>query len=270
MTVNEVVLAGGSNARELGGIPAGEKQVKSGALLRSAAITDLTEDDKKKLAEEYRLAAVVDFRMRIEREQNPDPAIPGAVNRALSVQEIEQGNEAGEKAVKQMLASEDARISMLIKFMEHDPQYEKLYVSFLESARGKAAYQEFFRILLELPERRGILWHCTDGKDRTGIAAMLLLSALGVTRDVILAEYLLTNEQNAMKLENIREKLDRMDLSEEQREFALFGCGGVDEKYLTTAFAWIDENYGGTEEYLSSELGVDAAAREELQHRYLV
>lgn len=269
MILHEVGLAGTGNARELGGIPIGEKRVKSGKLLRSAAITELTQGDLEKLANEYRLAYVVDFRMRIERELNPDPEIPGAMNRSLSVREIERGNEQGEKFMSEMLTSEEKRIELLLKFMEHDSQYERLYVSFLDSELGKEAYREFFQLLLELPEDRGILWHCTDGKDRTGVAAMLLLSALGASRDVILDEYLLTNEQNAAKLDGIRKKLADMELSAEQREFVLFGCGGVDERYLTAAFDWMDAAYGGTEGYLASELGVDAAARERLRVKYL-
>ena len=68
--------------------------------------------------------------------------------------------------------------------------------------RGKAAYRAFFRLLLALGGGRAVLCHVAlqDGKDHTGLASMLLFTALGVSRETVLADYLMTSEYNAQKL----------------------------------------------------------------------
>jgi protein-tyrosine phosphatase len=62
------------------------------------------------------------------------------------------------------------------------------------------AYTRFFEILLA-SEGKPVLWHCTQGKDRTGVAAMLLLTALGLEEDTILDEYMRTNDYMKPMLE---------------------------------------------------------------------
>ena len=72
-------LTGVKNARELGGIPAaGGKTVRKGLLLRTGALCDATEEDRRILAQDYRLAWVADFRTLKEANARPDPAFRGA------------------------------------------------------------------------------------------------------------------------------------------------------------------------------------------------
>ena len=73
------------NARELGGYAAGGKTVRHGVLLRTDRLSRLSDEDRSRLQDVYRVAVVVDFRMGMEREQSPDPALDGAETLALSV-----------------------------------------------------------------------------------------------------------------------------------------------------------------------------------------
>ena len=254
------------NARELGGYAAGGKTVRYGCLLRTAALTNLSPEDSAKLQNEFHLAAVVDFRMNMERERAPEPVIPGAENCCLSL--IEETQDYNPKLAKLIQTDED-RFARLKAAYESGRISDKLYVSFLFTEHGKAGYRRFFDCLLSLPEGRACLWHCTDGKDRTGVAAMLVLTALGADRDTILQDYLLTNEYNAARLDAVRDGLESLLPTPELRELALFGAGGVFERYMTNAMDAMEERCGSAEGYLKQELGLNEAKLEILREKFL-
>ena len=144
-----------------------------------------------------------------------------------------------------------------------------LYQRFLFSERGKAGYRRFFQELLDLPEGLAILWHCTDGKDRTGIASMLLLTALGASRETVMEDYLLTNEFNSELIVKARGMLERMPMDDAMRRKMLFGMGCVHEEYMATTLSALDENCGSAEAYLAKELGIGKSETEALRHKFL-
>jgi protein tyrosine/serine phosphatase len=114
------------------------------------------------------------------------------------------------------------------------------------------------------------LVHCVAGKDRTGFAVALAQHVLGVARDAIVADYLLTNvagnierriEQGA---ETIRAKYGQID------EATIRTLMGVEEDYIVTALDRAEAAHGSLDAYLETVLGVDTAARERLRAHYLV
>ena len=118
-----------------------------------------------------------------------------AVNHFLPVLDVEDFPGYSPDLMKQYYDPGADKLAMLKTAAEMGMLDDRLYVNFLFSERGKSAYRALFRVLLELPEGRSVLWHCTDGKDRTGVASMLILAALGADRRTILEDYLLTNRE---------------------------------------------------------------------------
>lgn len=104
------------------------------------------------------------------------------------------------------------------------------------------------------------VFHCTAGKDRTGMAAALLLGALDVDRDVIMADYLLTNERY------------RRDPAWEGRgpEHIMAVLWQVQEAFLESAFDTIDQHFGGLDPYLHGPVGLTTAERDILRQRLLL
>jgi protein-tyrosine phosphatase len=104
-----------------------------------------------------------------------------------------------------------------------------------------------------------LVFHCTAGKDRTGIAAMLLLRALGVDAAVVEQDYLLTNEHY------------RRPPAHDDRipDDALAVLWSVRPSFLHTALAHIQQDHGGLERYLESRMKLNAAARARLASAYL-
>ncbi|MBQ6537700.1 MAG: tyrosine-protein phosphatase [Eubacterium sp.] len=257
------------NARELGGIRIGDKTIKKGALIRTASLAGISSEEKTILEEKYQVAYVVDLRMSLEKNVSPDVALSGAENIFLPVMEGEDYDGFTEDVARELADPNRDRIGMMIKSKEMGMLDENLYSQFLLSDRGKNAYRKLFQLLLEMPEGRSILWHCTDGKDRTGVASMLILAALGADEETILEDYLLTNEYNAKKIAGAKVAIDSLDLDPELKRLAVFGSGAVYEEFMQNAIDALVKNYGSVENYLSDEMGLGEAERQILQEKFL-
>ena len=266
---NMLKLTSVGNARELGGYSVGGKTVKNGLLLRTASLSALSQEDRKTLETIYRVADVIDLRMSLERQVSPDPVLAGAENHFLPVMEAEDYPGFTPEMTKLLTDPNANRMELIMMGYKMGMMSDQLYVDFLFSERGKTAYRSLFHRLLALSEGRAILWHCTDGKDRTGIASMLILTALGADRETILTDYLLTNDYNAETIRLARAALEHAPLSPELRELAVFGAGEVIERFMTNALDAMEERCGSPEAYLAAELGVGAAECEELRRRFL-
>ena len=164
------------------------KTVKRGLILRSAALSNAADEDIKRLQDVYHLSKVIDLRMNRETEAAPDPEIPGAENIHLGI--------IDEKLVAERMAALDPselaeidlndNIGKLKLAMKVGILGDQMYINFLSGDQGKENYKRMFEELLSMPEGKSLLFHCTQGKDRTGCAAMLILSALGVDEGTIL------------------------------------------------------------------------------------
>ena len=116
-----------------------------------------------------------------------------------------------------------------------------------------------------------MLWHCTAGKDRAGIGAVLIEEILGVSRQEIIEDYLLTNvhlEEDIRLLSAMVKKKERTDspLADESLKY-LFGA---DEEYILSFYREAEKKYGSMEDFLRGRLGVTDEDRAAMQEMYLV
>jgi protein-tyrosine phosphatase len=133
------------------------------------------------------------------------------------------------------------------------------------AVEGFESYRQLMELVLD-ESNWPVLIHCNAGKDRAGVAVTLILEALGVDRDTIMEEYMLTNEVG-------RSQKKAELLAKEGRKHRRFGKGpsaeawfpivGVKPDMLEAFYASVDEHYGSMEAFLM-ELGVDQTARGEL------
>lgn len=212
--------------RDLGGYPTQDgKRVKWGKLLRSGDLNELTVKDLQYL-ESIPLLTDIDFRSRAERENAPDKHPAGL--KAYILLPIDAGD------LSEVEITDATSVPKLM---------EEAYRTIIHKYRDE--YKTFFRILAE-EGRAPLLFHCSAGKDRTGIAAALILSALGVERSIILEDYLLSAEC-------IKGKYDALI----RRQPALAPLATVYPEYLQAAFRTIDEDFGGMEAFLRDSLEAD-------------
>ncbi len=246
-------LSSVGNARELGGYLTNDgRKVKHGVLLRSASLYRISSDDVTRLTKDYNLSVIADLRMSLEAASKPDPVIDGVkyvnlrvINEDLFQQELEKKLAVDGDATKRLMMIAESGI------LSHD-----MYVGFLSQESGKRAYREFFRELLALPSGHSLLFHCTQGKDRTGCAAMLILSALGVSEETIVADYMLTNTFNADLIDSQRKMLLSHGINESDFEKYMIVFDEVNPKTMNTVLSWLRKNYGSPVGYIIKELGI--------------
>lgn len=271
MITQAINLPGVGNARELGGYAIGDRHIRRGVLIRTAGLDRATPEALDALQNKYRVQTVIDFRMSNERTSSPDPAIAGAENIHLPVLELaDMLVDVDPSMIEKYTDSNVDRMELYSVAYETGMLDDQLYVRFLTSERGKAAFRGFFKALLALEEGRAILWHCTDGKDRTGCAAMLLLFALCADRETVIRDYLLTNDYNASRLSVLRQRIAPLGWPEEKVRALLFMSGGVSEIYMNNGIEVLVREYGSVEAYLAQELDVGKETRDALCRKMLV
>jgi len=247
-TKREVKLQGAINFRDVGGYVTKEgKHVKWGKIYRSAAINKLTEQDLQKL-QSLHLAYVLDFRGPYEVQAAPDKVPTGATRISLP---------AGSENI-----GDSNYMKNMVKSMRNDSSLLQFYSGLTPF---QARYTPLFDELLQVNTDSALLFHCTAGKDRTGIAAALVLYALGVDEQTIMQDYLATNYYR--KTENERSIKGMMQLYNMDEATAR---GMMDAKpvYLQATFRSIEKQYGSMDNFLEKELGLTPSKRKALQKKF--
>lgn len=114
-----------------------------------------------------------------------------------------------------------------------------------------------------------ILFHCSAGKDRTGISAILILLALGVDKETALDDYMLTNICRRKAIEKSMVKHAALLAEHPEAKSMILAKEGVARTFAEQALGAIEKQYGTCEAYFQTEFGLDAARLKALRDRYL-
>lgn len=247
-----------TNFRDLGGI-----QVKNGAhiktkrILRSGELFKMEEEDREILSKDYALRVILDLRSANETLPNPDDEIAGARYVNLDVMRDLPEDNASFENLKHC-----TDVSMVDAHME--AVYKNLILN-------KASCIEYNRLVTEIAENKegSCLFHCFAGKDRTGIAAAIILEILGASRDDIFEDYLLTNIQRAAANRLLCQAAESEGLSGIPL-LALERLLLVKADYLHQAYTTIAEAYGSFDRYLTDGLLITSEMIEQLKVQYLL
>lgn len=250
----QITLERGSNFRDLGGYPgAGGKRVRWGLIYRSGALPLLSESDYRLLGG-LGLATVIDLRSLEERAIAP--TLLDDRTGALFV--------TNDYSIRPMLARMGTRDG------------QPLYAGTEKTMAPQ--YRALFRRLLS--GEGALLFHCSAGQDRTGIGAALVLSALGVDRSVIVADYHLStalrrpdNEMPPIRAEEWPDNPMAQLYARGQAQpggmkaEALYEPSGA--SHILRFLDYIDRTYGSVDSYLARELGIGPREITRLRAMYL-
>lgn len=237
-------LEGEDNFRDLGGIVTADgKSLKWGLVFRSGELSDLTEADRNYM-QSTGISQLVDFRSEGEREEAPDLIPDGITVTELPVYDPMFGEDL---TTAWLIQGDSLALDTMLA------NANRLFVTDFQA--------EFSSFMKKLEDGNKLVLHCTAGKDRAGFATALFLSALGVEREVIIDNYLESNEYLAAYIEQTVAYVNGAGLDGELLRPVL----GVRLDYIETAFDLIDNQYGGMDSYLQT-LGVDV---EKLKALYL-
>lgn len=238
-------LEGPSNLRELGGYPARDgKYTKTHVFLRSDALNTLTNEGGQYLYD-YGLRLIVDLRGELVRLTQPD-RVPSAI--------------------------EDV----------HVPLYDHLHAALLRAdlhlkdGHTELSMPEIYNMIVDgdpeevakavrdlIAAQDCALFHCTAGKDRTGIIAMLLLELAGVPREIIIADY-------AQSGQNVSAELRREEELEDKLAGAFVPIGAFESKpaFMEELLHHLDTKYGSPEAYLT-KIGITDDEKAQLLAKFL-
>ncbi len=257
MPERSIRLEGAPNFRDLGGLPAaGGATVAHGRVFRSGNLANLTDTDVARLTS-VGIRTVIDFRHEFEVEAFGTDRLPPGAN-YLSLPITAGGMDA---STHEALRGGD--LTAL-------PDLTVANRKFVRNNRRELG--ELLRILAE-PGNLPAIFHCIGGKDRTGIAAAVLLSALGVPWTKVQADYLATNQQVGMRADQqlahlarttgYQDKPSPASLEAARRFFVL------EARYIDAAREEMIACAGSVDDYIRCDLEVTPATVARLRHGLL-
>ena len=225
-------LEGTPNFRDLGGLATVDGRVtRRGVLFRSSALEELSSRDVRLLIDDIGLRTVIDLRSADDREiaqsllDTPVRYINLPISRGGPTTSLERPMGA------------DGRVDM--------PRIYRMYIE--TSAPSITA------IIAELTSgATPALFHCAAGKDRTGVVAAIVLSAVGVTRDAVIADFMETEPVLADIIAYLQRRPAYADIV---LRFPP-GTMDVDPKFISEFLDDVDRTYGGMSTWLTEHAGV--------------
>ena len=231
------------------------RRIRPGRLLRSAHHARASEADLDRLGQ-MDIGAVVDLRRPGERRDQPSRR-PAGFDGLVIEGGVDDGAEAPHIT---FLKTQDLTPQSGRRFMERT--YRRLPFD----AAHQDVFGRYFQALAD--QDRPVIIHCAAGKDRTGFLAALTHHLLGVSRDDMVEDYLLTNTavDLAGRAPSIARQLHKMT-GRVASDDAVVAFLGVEAAYLEAALAEVEAQHGSIDAYLREALGVDAARRAQIQAR---
>lgn len=245
------------NFRDYGGwTTQGGRKVETGLLWRSGQHIGASEADLLAV-KALDIRTVIDLRGISERERNPCRR-PDDFNGEVFFYEGETSSSPPHMDVDESITTEEfAR--------------QRMMVVYTRMPRNPAMISMFSRYFRLLAERDGAsLVHCFAGKDRTGVAAMLMLHVLGVGREDQMAEFLRTNDAPTLEVlasqsvPGIEQRLGR-----KLDEGAIRALLEVHEDYLRTFWREVEQEHGSLDAFVQGALGVDDLLKDRLRERFV-
>lgn len=213
--------------------------LKEGMLLRSDALGDLTKEDID-ILKEHNLKTIIDIRGLGEQKKNPDIEIEDVNHLSMP---LSMSREPGLVVINGLQL----------------PDMLDCYKQLVEKDR-RETYSKIFDLLLG--NNNAILFHCSEGKDRTGVLMAVILSALGIDKELIYKDYLLTNE-SPLSYKEYAKTLPPEVCETFTKHFS------ANKEYLDAAFNEINNLYGSIDNFFKECCSLDENKLNLLKDKYL-
>ncbi|MDO5548018.1 MAG: tyrosine-protein phosphatase [Eubacteriales bacterium] len=268
MEISRIAFEQLKNTRDLGQFTTIDgRTICPRRLLRSGNLHNLSLEDRAILQNDYQLKTVIDFRTETERHSEPDTKIGNVIYHWIPILDEATMGITGDGA-KEKDGLQQLRAVLMDQQFDAKQYMIHTYRQLILSSYSRNQYRKFFQLLLTAPTDGAILWHCSAGKDRVGIATFLLLCALGVAEEIAAEDYLATNTFYADSLNQMIAQMVEMTGSKDiiPKIDAMFS---VSPDYLNAVRQEIQTKFGGLDAFLEHEIGLDMASRTALQDLFL-
>ncbi|WP_179394805.1 tyrosine-protein phosphatase [Lacticaseibacillus absianus] len=249
----------GFNFRDLGGYQTTDgRTVADHRLVRASKLDQLSDRDQAYLTD-YGVTLDVDFRSPEERDTAPDRVPAGAAYHFDPVFPTDE-TQVTTWAEEQKTFAFDAQggyKNML-----------RTYQDIITNPQSQTAYRKFFDLALANPTG-ALLFHCSAGKDRTGMGAAFVLAALDVPEATIRADYLTTNRYVGPAVDDVLTQAKAQGANANMQT-SLRDLWIAREEYLDAALATVTAQYGNMRRYLSQALDLTDGEVAQLKRLYLL
>ena len=250
-------LAHRRNFRDIGGVRTKDgRLLKKFMLIRGTTLRKLSLSDINLLKEMYKIHTIIDLRTKKESSERPDKIPDGVVYYHYPILTEAVVGISHERKTHSLLS-----LSMM-------PHMEELYSNMV---KGECLDRlvEVLKKILTLPEKDyAVVFHCTAGKDRTGILAALLLAFLGVGREEILDDYLFTNKvtQGKAKFIYLGVLISKQShkIANKIRQYYI-----AKRDYIESAIKSLKNDYGSLENFFDQRLNFTAEEKEAIKNKFL-
>lgn len=242
------------NFRELGGYTAIDNRVVvSDKLFRSGNLNSLNDADWQYF-KSLSIKDVIDFRSLEEKNEHPYTLIDNVNYHDCVALHTAQGLE---NFYFFMLINEHSSCDDVMRASQFVRE------GYLELPFNNNAFAKVFELMLESDD--GILFHCSSGKDRTGIMAALILKALNVDDETIIKDYLISNDRI---MKNTIKHAEELGFTGEVKDTLIYCCSGHRE-LLESSFNEILKRYNDWNEYFEKEYQLDEKKLKLLRDKFL-
>lgn len=261
-------LEGIPNVRELGGyIMKDGREVKHNLLFRGGLLRKAAPESLARMSGEFDIRINFDFRTEGEKNFAPDPDIPGVEYLWLPTLDPFEGNKTNNVfSAKKCHSAEE-----LVLMHAGDPDVQEaakdMYTDIVTNEYSQLQYAVFLKRIGSMKEG-AVYWHCSQGKDRTGLGAAFILAALGADRETILYDYNISAEAYREEEKAIAAQILANGGGEKELDVVKTFIS-VNTAHFITALDLIDSEFGGMDNYLKEYLLVSDEEKEVLRNRYL-
>jgi len=268
LSAQSVKLEGVPNARELGGYEMIDgRHVRRGCLIRCGCLHNATDSDVaflKSLGVRY----VFDYRTDVEQKHRPDRIIEGVEYVSLPCIDPEVVNMADTQFSRIVGKPDFLELLSDYAFTEEakDISYN-MYRNLVLSEYTQLQYSTFLNYALR-DNCDSLLWHCSQGKDRTGIGSAFMLAALGAERELILEDFDLSNRYYEKQMQYVMSQISGKGGGEDEFD-VVRSLLGVNTMRFSEALDEIDTHYGSMQQYLQDQLCITKEEIVLLKNKFL-
>lgn len=252
-----IPLEGVHHFRDIGGYRSEDgRRVKWNMFYRADKLSGLTDNDIRYI-KNMGIRTILDLRSKVEIKVSPDPKIKGIKYINLSAMKELEGN--------------SGNLDMVSLFNSGVLDNIDVESFMLNAYRNMVSNNLALKKLIECIENEEslpIIFHCSTGKDRTGLSSVIILSILGVSKKVIKEDYMASNFYRRSINDAIVKKFKEKIKSEDKLNFLKFMLE-VKEELVDAFFEEINNKYGGMDNYLEKEYNLTRKKKKEIKNRLL-
>ena len=242
------------------------KRIKDNIFIRSEKLNKLSKKKHKKFLEDYNIGTVIDLRTDVEVEESKPREFPDNVEYYhVPVLSHTYFGVTHEKKMRKVLFKESKK---MIDDMHFYNYMANMYTTIVFEEYSQKQFKKFFDILLNKDDDGNVVYYCNGGKDRTGMASLFILSALGVSKEDILKDYSMSDYLNR-RYNRVVHFLIKLFIPFKKFKKLLISMLYAKKEYLEKTILAIEEKYGSVLNYLKVELGIDEDTRNKLKELYL-